>query len=70
MIDVAKEMENQKFDIPVLIGGATTSKKHTAIKINPEYSSGIIHVHDASKSVSVSQKLMSEEQLVFKKEIR
>lgn len=69
MIDVAKEMENQKFDIPVLIGGATTSKKHTAIKINPEYSSGIIHVHDASKSVSVSQKLMSEKKSVFKKEI-
>ena len=69
MIDVAKEMEIQKFDIPVLIGGATTSKKHTAIKINPEYSSGIIHVHDASKSVSVSQKLMSEEKIVFKKDI-
>jgi 5-methyltetrahydrofolate--homocysteine methyltransferase len=69
MIDVAKEMELQKFDIPVLIGGATTSKKHTAIKINPEYSSGIIHVHDASKSVSVSQKLMSEERIVFKKDI-
>jgi len=70
MIDVAKEMENQKFDIPVLIGGATTSKKHTAIKISPEYSNGIVHVHDASKSVSVSQKLMSKEQLVFKKEIK
>jgi 5-methyltetrahydrofolate--homocysteine methyltransferase len=69
MIDVAKEMEIQKFDIPVLIGGATTSKKHTAIKINPEYSSGIIHVHDASKSVSISQKLMSEEKIVFKKDI-
>ena len=70
MIDVAKEMENQEFDIPVLIGGATTSKKHTAIKINPEYSNGIIHVHDASKSVSVSQKLMSEDRLIFKKEMK
>jgi len=69
MIDVAKELENQNFDIPVLIGGATTSKKHTAIKINPEYSNGIIHVHDASKSVSVSQKLMSEEKSIFKNEI-
>jgi 5-methyltetrahydrofolate--homocysteine methyltransferase len=69
MIDVAKEMENQKFNIPVLIGGATTSKKHTAIKINPEYSNGIIHVHDASKSVSVSQKLMSKQRFTFKKEL-
>ncbi len=69
MIDVAKEMQNQKFNVPLLIGGATTSKKHTAIKINPEYSNGVIHVHDASKSVSVSQKLMGDGKSIFKDEI-
>ena len=69
MIDVAKEMERQKFNIPILIGGATTSKKHTAIKINPEYKNGVIHVHDASKSVSVSQKLMGDGKSIFKDEI-
>ena len=70
MIDVAKEMEKEKFNIPVLIGGATTSKKHTAIKINPEYNNGVIHVNDASKSVSVSQKLMGKEKSVFKNEVQ
>ena len=69
MINVAKEMEAQNFKVPLLIGGATTSKKHTAIKINPEYNSGVIHVDDASKSVSVSQNLMSENQLLFKNTI-
>ena len=69
MIDVAKEMKKQKFNIPILIGGATTSKKHTAIKINPEYNNGVIHVNDASKSVSVSQKLMSKEKSVFKNQV-
>ena len=70
MIDVAKEMKKEKFNIPVLIGGATTSKKHTAIKINPEYNNGVIHVNDASKSVSVSQKLMGKEKSVFKNEVQ
>ena len=69
MINVAKEMEAQNFKVPLLIGGATTSKKHTAIKINPEYNAGVIHVDDASKSVSVSQNLMSENQLLFKNTI-
>ena len=70
MIDVAKEMKKEKFNIPILIGGATTSKKHTAIKINPEYNNGVIHVNDASKSVSVSQKLMGKEKSVFKNKIQ
>jgi len=69
MINVAKEMELQNFKVPLLIGGATTSKKHTAIKINPEYNAGVIHVDDASKSVFVSQNLMSENQLLFKNTI-
>ena len=69
MINVAKEMRAQNFKVPLLIGGATTSKKHTAIKINPEYNAGVIHVDDASKSVSVSRDLMGENQLIYKNKI-
>lgn len=53
MIFVAKEMERVKMQIPLLIGGATTSKTHTAVKIAPKYSQPTIHVLDASKSVVV-----------------
>lgn len=57
MVRVAKEMERQGMTIPLLIGGATTSKAHTAVKIAPHYSSPTIHVLDASKSVVVVSKL-------------
>ena len=60
MVYVAKEMKRQNLNIPLLIGGATTSKIHTALKIQPEYESGVIHVLDASKSVGVVSKLLSE----------
>jgi len=60
MVDVAAEMERQGFDIPLLIGGATTSRKHTALKIEPKYSGGVIHVDDASRAVSVVSRLLSE----------
>lgn len=53
MIYVAKEMERLNFKIPLLIGGATTSKQHTAVKIAPRYSQPVVHVLDASKSVTV-----------------
>lgn len=53
MIYVAKEMERLDFKIPLLIGGATTSKQHTAVKIAPRYSQPVVHVLDASKSVTV-----------------
>ncbi len=60
MSKVAKEMKLQGFNIPLLIGGATTSKAHTAIKIEPEYHSGnVIYVSDASRSVGVATKLVS-----------
>lgn len=59
MVDVASEMERQGFDIPLLIGGATTSKKHTALKIEPKYSGGVIHVDDASRAVSIVSRLLS-----------
>ncbi len=59
MCHVAVEMERQGFKIPLLIGGATTSKMHTAVKINPNYSQPVIHVTDASRAVGVCSKLMS-----------
>lgn len=49
MILVARELERQRLQIPLLIGGATTSKKHTAVKISPQYSHPVVHVLDASK---------------------
>ena len=57
MIEVAKEMERQDLDIPLMIGGATTSRAHTAVKIYPEYSNIVVHVNDASRSVPVAQTL-------------
>ncbi|WP_397544381.1 methionine synthase [Roseovarius salis] len=60
MVEVAAEMKRQGFDVPLLIGGATTSKKHTALKIAPEYDNGVIHVDDASKAVGVVSKLLSK----------
>ncbi|SIS88990.1 methionine synthase [Paracoccus saliphilus] len=60
MVEVASEMKRQDFDLPLLIGGATTSKKHTALKVAPEYEHGVIHVDDASKAVGVVSKLLSK----------
>lgn len=61
MVHVAGEMERLGFTIPLLIGGATTSQMHTAVKISPAYSGPVIHVRDASKSVAVSSSLLSRE---------
>jgi 5-methyltetrahydrofolate--homocysteine methyltransferase len=60
MVHVADEMKREKFDIPLLIGGATTSRLHTAVKIEPSYEHSVIHVNDASKSVTVVNKLVSK----------
>ena len=57
MVHVAREMERQGFDMPLLIGGATTSAKHTAVKIAPAYRNATVHVLDASRSVGVVDKL-------------
>ncbi len=62
MAHVASEMERRGFKQPLLIGGATTSPAHTAIKIAPKYSGSIVHVLDASRSVPVTTSLLSEEQ--------
>jgi 5-methyltetrahydrofolate--homocysteine methyltransferase len=61
MVHVAKEMERLKFKMPLLIGGATTSKVHTAVKIAQNYSGPVVHVNDASKSVPVASSLISDE---------
>ncbi|MEM7575233.1 MAG: methionine synthase [Bacteroidota bacterium] len=60
MVNVAKEMERRKMQTPLLIGGATTSKTHTAVKIEPEYSHPVLHVLDASRAVTVAGELLNE----------
>ncbi len=60
MIYVAQEMERRKMTLPLMIGGATTSRAHTAVKIFPEYSGIAVHVNDASRSVPVSQTLANK----------
>jgi 5-methyltetrahydrofolate--homocysteine methyltransferase len=61
MASVAKEMERRGLELPLLIGGATTSRQHTAVKIAPHYSHPVVHVLDASKSVNVVSDLFSSE---------
>jgi len=61
MTHVAREMERQGFKLPLLIGGATTSKAHTAVKIAPHYSEPVVHVLDASRAVPVTTSLLSAE---------
>ena len=59
MVHVAQEMKRQKFQVPLLIGGATTSRAHTAVKIAPHYSETVVHVHDASRAVGVVSALLN-----------
>ncbi|HTN35528.1 MAG TPA: vitamin B12 dependent-methionine synthase activation domain-containing protein [Arachidicoccus sp.] len=61
MVSVAREMKRRKMKIPLLIGGATTSRIHTAVKIAPEYDNGVVHVLDASRSVTVVGALLNPE---------
>src|SRR5262249_14276773 len=61
MSQVAKEMQRQQFELPLLIGGATTSRAHTALKIEPHYKSPTVWVKDASRAVGVAQSLVSKE---------
>src|SRR5437879_705541 len=62
MVFVAKEMERRRIDLPLLIGGATTSRQHTAVKIAPEYGQPTVHVLDASRVVDVVSNLLSDHQ--------
>ncbi len=67
MVHVAKEMERRGMDLPLLIGGATTSRVHTAVKIAPNYRGAVIHVLDASRSVPVVSNLLNENEAERKK---
>lgn len=61
MVHLAKEMERKNFKVPLLIGGATTSKAHTAVKIDPQYGQAVVHVNDASRAVTVVGDLLKKE---------
>ncbi len=61
MVHVAREMERQGFKLPLLIGGATTSRRHTAVKIAPHYSEPVVHILDASRAVPVTTSLLSDD---------
>ena len=61
MVYLAKEMQRESLEIPLLIGGATTSKAHTAVKIDPEYKNAVVHVNDASRAVTVVGDLLNKQ---------
>ena len=70
MVTVASEMERQDFDIPLMIGGATTSPAHTSLKIEPRYSGDTVYVKDASRAVGVASKLLGESRQTYSKELK
>jgi 5-methyltetrahydrofolate--homocysteine methyltransferase len=70
MVYVSKAMEKNNFDIPLLIGGATTSRAHSAVKIAPNYSNTVVHVNDASRAVTVVGNLLQRDNRVYKDQIR
>ena len=61
MVFLAKEMQRQNFKVPLLIGGATTSRAHTAVKIDPQYECAVVHINDASRAVTVVGDLLKKE---------
>ncbi|MBE9488826.1 MAG: methionine synthase [Bacteroidetes bacterium] len=70
MVYLSKEMEKQNFNIPLMIGGATTSRAHTSVKIAPNYNSTVIHVNDASRAVAVVSNLLKKDNRIYKDQIR
>ena len=71
MVHLAKEMQRKNFKVPLLIGGATTSKAHTAVKIDPQYREAVVHVNDASRAVTVVGDLLKKETATaYKKSIK
>ena len=70
MVYLSKEMEKNNFSVPLLIGGATTSKAHTSVKISPNYSNAVVHVNDASRAVTVVGNLLKKDNQVYKNQIR
>ena len=70
MVTVASEMERQGFEIPLMIGGATTSPAHTSLKIEPAYSGDTVYVKDASRAVGVASKLLGEQRAEYSEELK
>jgi 5-methyltetrahydrofolate--homocysteine methyltransferase len=71
MCHVAAEMERQNFELPLLIGGATTSRVHTAVKVHPNYRRGqAVYVNDASRAVGVAQSLLSRDRVTYIQDVR
>ncbi|TXE06835.1 methionine synthase [Gelidibacter salicanalis] len=70
MVYVSKEMEKRNINIPLIIGGATTSRAHSAVKIAPNYGHTVVHVNDASRAVTVVGNLLQKDNRVYKEQIR
>jgi len=70
MVYVSKEMEKKNLNIPLIIGGATTSRAHTSVKIAPHYNHTVVHINDASRAVTVVGNLLQQDNKVFKEQIR
>jgi len=70
MVYVSKEMEKKNLDIPLIIGGATTSKAHTSVKIAPHYNDAVVHINDASRAVTVVGELLNKDNIIYKEQIR
>ncbi|MEO8773791.1 MAG: methionine synthase [Gelidibacter sp.] len=70
MVYVSKEMEKKNISIPLLIGGATTSRAHSAVKIAPNYGHTVVHVNDASRAVTVVGNLLKKDNQIYKEQIR
>ena len=70
MVYVSKAMEKEGLDMPLIIGGATTSRAHSAVKIAPHYSNTVVHINDASRAVTVVGNLLQKDNKLFKEQIR
>ncbi|ESU21094.1 Methionine synthase, 5-methyltetrahydrofolate--homocysteine methyltransferase domain protein [Flavobacterium enshiense DK69] len=70
MVYLAKEMDKRNIKIPIMIGGATTSRAHTAVKIAPEYRETVVHVNDASRAVTVAGNLLNKDKKIYASTIR
>ncbi|WP_179344161.1 methionine synthase [Winogradskyella ursingii] len=70
MVYLSKSMEKENLDIPLIIGGATTSKAHTSVKIAPNYNNSVVHINDASRAVTVVGELLKKDNKIYKSQIR
>ncbi|RCW93333.1 methionine synthase [Winogradskyella arenosi] len=70
MVYVSKSLEKEKIDIPLIIGGATTSRAHSAVKIAPHYNNTVVHINDASRAVTVVGNLLQNDSKIYKNQIR